>query len=116
MADGAHGTEERAKFHAMTEGTAEDWMTIARASQPYAMELPERLIAHLKLLAGDCGGFAVDRHTILSFDACFAYSECDVNYPCGYRRLRVRNADGNLFRGKIGCSIRQIDTLRRDGG
>ena len=61
MADGAHGTEERAKFHAMTEGTAEDWMTIARASQPYAMELPERLIAHLKLLAGDCGGFAVDR-------------------------------------------------------
>ena len=61
MADGAHGTQERAKFHAMTDGTAQDWMTIARASQGYAMELPERLVAHLKLLAGDCGGFAVDR-------------------------------------------------------
>ena len=61
MADGAHGTQERARFHAMTEGTSDDWMAIARASQGYAMELPERLIAHLKLLAGDCGGFAVDR-------------------------------------------------------
>lgn len=61
MADGTHGGEARANFHAMTEGTVEDWTTIARASQGYAMELPDRLIGHLKLLAGDCGGFAVDR-------------------------------------------------------
>lgn len=61
MADGAHGAEDRAKFHAMTEGTAEDWLKIARASNSYALELPERIVKHLKLLEGDCGGFAVDR-------------------------------------------------------
>jgi predicted HD phosphohydrolase len=61
MADGAHGAEDRAKFHAMTEGTLDDWMKIGRASNAYALELPERIVSHLKLLAGDCGGFAVDR-------------------------------------------------------
>jgi predicted HD phosphohydrolase len=61
MADGAHGTEDRAKFHAMTEGTLDDWMKIGRASNAYALELPERIVSHLMLLQGDCGGFAVDR-------------------------------------------------------
>jgi predicted HD phosphohydrolase len=61
MADGHHGEEARAKFHAMTEGTAEDWAIIAKASTEFGRDLPTRLIAHLKLLQGDCGGFAVDR-------------------------------------------------------
>ncbi len=61
MADGAHGAEERAKFHAMVDGTAEEWANIAYASAAYARELPGRLVTHLKLLEGDCGGFAVDR-------------------------------------------------------
>jgi predicted HD phosphohydrolase len=61
MADGAHTPEDRAKFHAMVDGTAEDWMKIARASVGYSLELPERIISHLKLLQGDCGGFAIDR-------------------------------------------------------
>jgi predicted HD phosphohydrolase len=61
MADGEHGEEARAKFHAMTEGTAEDWGVIAAASAEFGRKLPERLIAHLKLLEGDCGGFVVDR-------------------------------------------------------
>ncbi|WP_269716553.1 HD domain-containing protein [Caulobacter sp. NIBR2454] len=61
MADGHHGEEARAKFHAMTEGTVEDWGIIAQASMEFGRELPTRLIAHLKLLQGDCGGFAVDR-------------------------------------------------------
>jgi predicted HD phosphohydrolase len=57
--DADHG--ERAQFHAMTEGTKEDWQKIATAIEPYARALPDRLIGHLKLLGGDCGGFAVDR-------------------------------------------------------
>lgn len=61
MADGHHGEEARAKFHAMTDGTPEDWAIIAKASMEFGRELPTRLIAHLKLLQGDCGGFAVDR-------------------------------------------------------
>ncbi|HYE44270.1 MAG TPA: HD domain-containing protein [Caulobacter sp.] len=61
MADGEHGAEARAQFHAMVDGTQEDWMAIAKASAEFGRGLPDRIIAHLKLLEGDCGGFAVDR-------------------------------------------------------
>ena len=64
MADGEVKTgemEAKAQFHAMTEGTPDDWAAIAKASAGFARELPDRLIAHLKLLQGDCGGFSVDR-------------------------------------------------------
>ena len=61
MADGEHSHEQRAKFHAMADGTQDDWMIIARASQEFSKDLPDRVLAHLKMLKGDCGGFAVDR-------------------------------------------------------
>ena len=61
MADGEHGEEARAKFHAMTESTQEDWAIIAGASAQYGRELPEQIVSHLNLLKGDCGGFVVDR-------------------------------------------------------
>jgi predicted HD phosphohydrolase len=54
-------TTPRAKFHVMTEGTQEDWLAIASHSIAHSKELPARLIAHLQLLEGDFGGFAVDR-------------------------------------------------------
>jgi predicted HD phosphohydrolase len=59
MADGEGAP--RAKFHAMTEGTQEDWMAIGMAAAPHRGELPDRIITHLNLLKGDHGGFAVDR-------------------------------------------------------
>jgi predicted HD phosphohydrolase len=59
MADGE--TLDRATFKAMTESTAEDWQTIMRAAAPHRGELPDRILAHLKLLDNDHGGFAVDR-------------------------------------------------------
>lgn len=52
---------ERAKFHAMTEGTAEDWAIIGGAFRGFAGGLPDRILTHLKLLDGDFGGFAIDR-------------------------------------------------------
>jgi len=62
MADGEHSHEARAKFHAMVDGTQEDWMAIAGAASQFSMDLPKRVITHLELLKGDCGGFAVDRY------------------------------------------------------
>ena len=62
MADGEHSHEARAKFHAMAQGTQEDWMIIAQAAGEFSMGLPQRIVAHLNLLKGDCGGFAVDRY------------------------------------------------------
>jgi len=52
---------DRAQFKAMAEGTQDDWMKIAAASMEFNRDLPNRVLAHLGLLAGDCGGFAVDR-------------------------------------------------------
>ena len=45
----------------MTEGTALDWGIIARHNQAFAAGLPDRMLAHLRMLEGDAGGFAVDR-------------------------------------------------------
>src|ERR1700744_1393287 len=61
MADGAHSTADRAKFHAMTEGTAEDWQVIAKNAVAFGRSLPTRVLDHLMLLDGDFGGFAIDR-------------------------------------------------------
>ena len=53
----------RAKFKDMTESTAEEWQMIAKSAFAFAEKLPERVIAHLRLLDGDFGGFSVDRLT-----------------------------------------------------
>jgi predicted HD phosphohydrolase len=54
-------TTERAHFHAMTEGTFDEWQLIGKELNRFARQLPERITAHLKLLRGDCGGFPIDR-------------------------------------------------------
>lgn len=53
----------RAAFRDMQESTVEDWRIIAEEFKPYAAALPDRVLAHLRLLEGDCGGFPVDRLT-----------------------------------------------------
>ena len=60
--------EQRAAFKSMKESTKADWDIIVARYQPFASELPDRVIAHLRLLGGDSGGFAVDRlqHSLLT--------------------------------------------------
>jgi len=53
----------RAAFHAMTDGTAEDWGIIAKNAAVFNKGLPDRVLKHLMLLDGDFGGYAVDRLT-----------------------------------------------------
>jgi len=54
---------DRASFSDMAESTAEDWRIIVPHFMAYARELPDRVLAHLRLLDGDFGGFPVDRLT-----------------------------------------------------
>ncbi|MEM9616410.1 MAG: phosphohydrolase [Pseudomonadota bacterium] len=63
MPDHGDHPEARAKFHAMTEGTQEDWMKIAGQFGPFAAQGGKRVLDHLRLLDGDYGGFPVDRLT-----------------------------------------------------
>ena len=53
----------RATFTRMEDSTAADWQCIGGEYQRFARSLPDRLIAHLRLLEGDYGGFPVDRWT-----------------------------------------------------
>ncbi|HEY4115926.1 MAG TPA: HD domain-containing protein [Rhizomicrobium sp.] len=67
--------EDRATFRSMTEGTQADWAKIVTAAVPFNKGLPDRVLAHLKLLEGDCGGFPIDRmeHSLQS--ATLAYRD-----------------------------------------
>ena len=60
--------DQIATFSNMEQSTAEDWAIIARDFMRYAQHLPKRIVAHLKLLEGDFGGFPVDRlhHSLLT--------------------------------------------------
>jgi predicted HD phosphohydrolase len=58
---GSDQTAQRAGFHAMTEGTAEDWAIIGGQFRHFAHGLADRVLGHLKLLDGDFGGFPIDR-------------------------------------------------------
>ncbi len=53
----------RATFWRMQDSTVEDWRIIAGKFKAYAKALPDRVLSHLRLLEGDCGGFPVDRLT-----------------------------------------------------
>jgi len=53
--------KQQAEFTAMTEGTAEDWQAIGSHFPAFAQSVSGRIIAHLKLLDGDYGGFPIDR-------------------------------------------------------
>ena len=52
----------RATFTSMEQSTVEDWVAITTEFVSFTQGLPDRVLAHLKLLEGD-GGFAVDRLT-----------------------------------------------------
>ena len=54
-------TEQRARFTSMIEGTQADWAIIGSHFMGFAAGLSDRVLAHLKLLDGDYGGFPIDR-------------------------------------------------------
>lgn len=50
-------------FTRMRDATAEDYRIIGKHSLEFFAGLPDRILAHLKLLDGDTGGYAVTRLT-----------------------------------------------------
>ena len=59
--DSLDSPADQATFTRMDEGTAEDWQAIGRHFAPFARQLSDRVLTHLKLLDGDYGGFPIDR-------------------------------------------------------
>jgi predicted HD phosphohydrolase len=54
---------QHAQFTRMQDSTQQDWQLIGAEFMQFASALPDRVLAHLKLLEGDYGGFPVDRYT-----------------------------------------------------
>ena len=54
-----HG--DQATFRSMDTSTAEDWQAIGTHFMPFAGQLADRVLTHLRLLDGDYGGFPIDR-------------------------------------------------------
>ncbi len=53
----------RAQFTRMQDSTQAQWQVIAGEFKHFSQALPDRVLAHLKILQGDYGGFPVDRYT-----------------------------------------------------
>ncbi len=51
----------RATFTAFTNATEEDWQKVIAANGVFAKGHVDRVLTHLNLLKGDCGGFPIDR-------------------------------------------------------
>jgi predicted HD phosphohydrolase len=66
--------EPRASFTTMEQSTAQDWSVICANHAVFSRGLPDRILAHLKLLDGDFGGFTVDRLTHSLQTASFAHA------------------------------------------
>lgn len=55
--------ERQATFTDMSQSTPEDWQVVMAHMKPHAATGGKRVLDHLRLLEGDCGGYAVDRMT-----------------------------------------------------
>jgi predicted HD phosphohydrolase len=65
----------RARFTRMDESTKDDWAIILPQAKEAAKSLPERVLAHLRLLEGEFTGFPVDRLTHCLQTATLAWSD-----------------------------------------
>ena len=53
----------RASFTRMQDSTQPDWQIIGGEFMQFSKSLSDRVLAHLKLLEGDYGGFPIDRYS-----------------------------------------------------
>ena len=75
---------QSAGFGAMTEATPLDWQIIAAHNRQFAAGLCDRVVAHLRLLDGDSGGFSVDRleHSVQTATRAYRADKSDEYVIC----------------------------------
>ncbi|MFI5367007.1 MAG: HD domain-containing protein [Candidatus Binatia bacterium] len=59
----SNSSAQRAGFTSMEGSTIDDWKILGAEFIAFSQRLPDRILAHLRLLDGDYGGFPVDRLT-----------------------------------------------------
>jgi predicted HD phosphohydrolase len=74
----------RATFKTIKQSTKADWDIIIAHHMPFAAKLPDRVLAQLRMLGEDEGGYAVDRlqHLLLSATLAHAGGEDEEYVVC----------------------------------
>lgn len=74
----------KADFKEMSQSTKEDWQILARESMTALAGLGDRVLGHLMLLDGDCGGFPIDRlqHSLQTAELAAAAGEDEEYVVC----------------------------------
>ena len=75
---------QSATFGVMTEATPLDWKIIAAHNRVFANDVAGRVLDHLRLLDGDCGGFSVDRleHSVQTATRAYRANKSDEYVVC----------------------------------
>lgn len=95
-----------ATFTSIEASTAEDWKTIESHFVPYTKTLPDRILAHLKLLDGDFGGFPIDRLTHCLQTATLAHRDArDEEYVVCALLHDIGDTLGSYNHADIGAAI-----------
>ena len=90
----------------MERSTGEDWAIIGTSFVPFAQKLPDRILAHLRLLDGDYGGFAVDRltHSLQTATLAHRASEDEEYVVCALLH-DIGDTLGSFNHADIGAAI-----------
>lgn len=98
--------KNQASFRSFQDSTRDDWQIIGKAFNEFAADLPARVIRHLELLAGDCGGFPVDRLTHCLQTATRAYEAGeDEEYVVVALLHDIGDTLGTYDHGEIAAAI-----------
>ena len=96
----------RATFTRMDESTRDDWALIVPEAVKMARALPDRVLAHLRLLDGDFGGFPVDRLTHCLQTATLAHRDGrDEEYVCCALLHDIGDTLGSFNHADIAAAI-----------
>ena len=74
----------KATFKKMSDSTQQDWQVIMQEQMAFVTKLPDRILAHMRLLDNDYGGFPVDRlqHSLQTAELAAEAGEDDEYIVC----------------------------------
>jgi predicted HD phosphohydrolase len=93
----------RATFTRMVHSTQEDWRKIVPEAMQMGKSLPDRVLAHLKLLDGDYGGFPIDRyqHSLLTATLALKAGRDDEYVVCALLRKVMAVPKNSVYKAAL---------------
>jgi len=98
----------KTQFNSVSESTAQDWQIIMGEQLKFMSALPDRVLAHMRLLADDYGGFPVDRlqHSLQTAELAAEAGEDDEYVVCALLH-DIGDTLGSYNHADVGAAILQ---------